>query len=847
MTRIYADSIQYVFENIGDSFIAPLPERLRFSVADGHTSKNFAPKEILTKDYILEALFHKEGNKEGSCWCPATFADGHRANAKAEQSELAVLDCDRGDRLDDIVAAIECSGYAALVTSTHSHLTEGVYVSVTTWNRWCERNTGSDAPDYLIAHGYRDHVAAGATFVEVDGKKKVFPRKGDRFFKIRHAPCEKYRVQLFSKPWVRSNYQDARSAAKAYKEGLTNLADELGLTIDRAATDPARLFFDPRHRPGADCDAVFIPGTLAHVWPIEDSERPEPDFREFRYKALPIEDVRAMVDIIPNDHHFADRSAWIAMLGAIKAATGGSAEGMGVAEAWSASWTDGVHDSAAFEKAWSSLTDKPGGATVGTLIFHARRCGWMSKSDADELAPHGDAWNGKRFAARYRDKVLYVAATAEWMGYNEPAWDRLPAPALDDLCKAVSREVLQGRLDDFRSDPDNGRAEKLFNDARRVHSTLPLIRRFAEAGASEPGMFVNSPADFNRHNDLFCTRSHVIDLIAGSVVDCAPELFLSKRGGTIYDSAARAPKWTAFLKRTMPDPELRAFVQRAVGYTATGRVDEEVVFTLFGNGANGKSVFANVVSAAFGDYAASFGSALITKGKNDNEAARMVARMPGLRMALVNETAVGDIWDSQRLKELASREKMSARLLYREAFDFMPTAKIWIRTNHLPGVLDAGDGFWRRILAIPFTERILAAERIADLDRKIIQQELAGVFNWILEGVQKWRQSGLNAPLAVTAVTAEYRKETDLMGLWLEECCIERPNAKVKVSDAFESYADYCEKMGASAGTQMSFSRAMTSRGVRRDPRTAVRRFVGLELKASYGAEDVFADVEELV
>lgn len=849
MNIIYADALQDVLELTGDALINRLPASLCFSAADTHSSKSFKRRKISTKDYVLQALVHREGRKEGSCWCPATFAQNRRSNINAEAATLAVLDCDRGDRFQDIVAALEQRGYAALITSSHSHLSRSVFVSKTAWQGWSERNPAAEVEAYLAAQGFREHVVAEAAFEEVDGHRKVYRRNGEHFYKIHHAPCEKYRIQVFSMPWRLSDYDDANSAASAYRSGLLKLADELGLRIDRSATDPARLFYDPRHRAGAKFEAAFIPGGLADVWPanIHDDQDPDPDFEQSSFRILPIEDVRAMVEMVANDHHFDPRPAWLAFLAAIKLATGGSEEGKAIARAWSARWTGGVHDADAFEKAWQSLTHKAGGATIGTLLYHARRCGWTGNSDADDLAPHGDAWNGKRFSKKYRGTVLYVSSTTEWMRYQAPAWTRLSSPAVDELCKDLSREILTGRLDELRSNPDDHRAERLFSEAKTVHRKLPLIRRFAEAGASEPDMFVDSPAAFDRHNDLFCTQTGVIDLITGAVSGGSPNLLLAKRGGPNYDPAGRSPRWTSFLKRILPDAELRAFVQRAVGYTATGWVDEEVVFTLFGNGANGKSVFANVVSAALGDYAASFGSALITKGKNDNEAARMLARLPGIRMGLVNETAVGDIWDSQRLKELASREKMAARLLYREAFDFMPTAKIWIRTNHLPGVLDAGDGFWRRILAIPFLEQIPAGERVPDLDRKIISEELPGVLNWILAGARDWRRSGLKPPRAVLAVTADYRKETDLMGLWLDECCVQKSDARVKVSDAFESYSGYCESMGASAGTQMSFSRAMTSRGIRRDPRTAVRRFVGFELKFSHARQEFFEDVDDLV
>lgn len=127
--------------------------------------------------------------------------------------------------------------------------------------------------------------------------------------------------------------------------------------------------------------------------------------------------------------------------------------------------------------------------------------------------------------------------------------------------------------------------------------------------------------------------------------------------------APTQPRKMDFLDWVLSDRGVREFVRRAIGNTLTGPVEEEKFFMCHGVGANGKSTFANIIAAMIGEYAGSFGAALVTRNKNENEAVRLVARLPGLRLALVNETAIGDLWDLARQKELASREPIAVRPL----------------------------------------------------------------------------------------------------------------------------------------------------------------------------------------
>ncbi len=457
---------------------------------------------------------------------------------------------------------------------------------------------------------------------------------------------------------------------------------------------------------------------------------------------------------------------------------------------------------------------------------------------ADRLTPFGDVSNGARHADRLRGQRLYVSTEQRWLTWTGQSWAAQSPEEVAADTKETSAALLAEAAKAAAEEPGGQNQHRLVL-AGRLHASAPALGRMEQLARSEPGMSVHTPADFDTNPFALTALNGILDLRTGELRLARPDDRVSKLAGTAFDANAKAPLFLAFLAKIMPDPAHRAFMQRVAGYLLTGSVEEERFFVAYGNGANGKSVLANVLAAVLGEYAGSFGAALVTRGAAENEAERMKARLPGKRLALVNETAVGDLWDSQRIKELASRERIAARLLYREAFDFWPTHKLFIRTNHLPGSLDAGDGFWRRCVPIPFTEQIAEAERIPALDRLIIETELPGVLNWMLAGALAWRRDGLAVPAKIMAEVAGYREDTDLLGQWLTECTEQDTSARLAVGEAFNSYADFCRSLGAHSGTAMTFFRAMTAKGFARDPsRKGGRRFVGIRLREAKFPDD---------
>ena len=200
--------------------------------------------------------------------------------------------------------------------------------------------------------------------------------------------------------------------------------------------------------------------------------------------------------------------------------------------------------------------------------------------------------------------------------------------------------------------------------------------RYLRQQKVSPAWFCMAHGEFDLNPMFFGVENGMLDLRSGDLLDPSPDQMISKIGRVFFDKSATAPQFQQFLQQFMPDAEMCGFLQRAVGYTMTGSVDEEVIFFMYGVGANGKSLFGNIIHALLGEYSVSLGAALITKNKHENEAERLKARLPGARLAQINEVAQGDIWDDQRMKELASREPISARYLHKEAFQFNPTHKI---------------------------------------------------------------------------------------------------------------------------------------------------------------------------
>jgi putative DNA primase/helicase len=145
-----------------------------------------------------------------------------------------------------------------------------------------------------------------------------------------------------------------------------------------------------------------------------------------------------------------------------------------------------------------------------------------------------------------------------------------------------------------------------------------------------------------------------------------------------------------------------------------------IIIFCVGTGANGKSIFGNVVSAIMGQYSTAAPSSILAARRVDDHSARSdLAMLHGARIVSINELPGGMMLDENVAKQLAGREPISARFLYKEHFTFLPRFTPWVRTNHRPIIKGTDNGIWRRLVIVPFRRTFAPEAQDNGLETKL--------------------------------------------------------------------------------------------------------------------------------
>jgi putative DNA primase/helicase len=201
---------------------------------------------------------------------------------------------------------------------------------------------------------------------------------------------------------------------------------------------------------------------------------------------------------------------------------------------------------------------------------------------------------------------------------------------------------------------------------------------------------------------------------------------------------------------------------------------------------------------------------------------------------MMNETGQGARFDEAKLKDLTGGDRLTARFLHAEFFDFRPTHKLIIRGNHKPAITGTDEGIWRRLRLIPFTVVIPPDERDPYLLDKL-RAELSGVLRWAVEGCLAWQRDGLKAPEAVLVAVSDYRDEADTLGRFIAENCTVRNLAQVKASAFQRAYATFCREADERPIPSKDLPAELERRGYRYQRTKAARLYLGLELTNDAG------------
>lgn len=449
-------------------------------------------------------------------------------------------------------------------------------------------------------------------------------------------------------------------------------------------------------------------------------------------------------------------------------------------------------------------------------------------------AEPGDILAGRLFAQVWRGKLKYVAQAGRWLRWGGTRWVWCACGEEMAAAKELADRVLAWAVALARQDAERHKKRLAF--ALRLQN-LPRLEAMIALARSEEGVPVGHLTELDPDPWLLGVRNGVVDLKTGGLLAPDPGMLITRQCAANYDPEAQCPQWERFLDSVFDgDAETVAYIQRALGYTLTGTVGEEVLLLCFGHGANGKSVFANVVSTIMADYAQAAPPTLLTARRDGDAGPRNdIARLCGARAVQANELQQGDRLDEQVVKMLAGREMLSARFLHREYFDFWPTAKPWLRTNHRPVVTGDDDGIWRRLHLIPFRRRFTEEERDPWIEQKLLD-ERDGILAWMVRGCLDWKRGGgLRPSQTVRRESAAYRKESDLLGEFLDDRTERAPDARVAQGEMYAAWKLWNDAGGTRAGSKASFSRKLTERGHTEARSNGKRYYAGLALRPAGG------------
>ena len=419
------------------------------------------------------------------------------------------------------------------------------------------------------------------------------------------------------------------------------------------------------------------------------------------------------------------------------------------------------------------------------------------------------------FARRHAEGLRFVAAWGKWFIWTGTYWRADDTLRAFDLARAVCRGASA------LVPPKQRKLAAAVAGAKTVAAVVTLARADRRLAATVD--------QWDADPWLLNTPDGTIDLRTGELTPHRRADYHTKI--TSVAPGDSYPGWLEFLDRIMGgDAELIKYLQRLVGYALTGSTREHALFFGHGTGANGKGVFINTVAGILGSYAVTAPMETFIASNTDRHPTDL-AGLRGARLVTSQETEQGRRWAEAKIKTLTGGDRVSARFMRQDFFEFTPLFKLLIAGNHKPGLRGVDEAIRRRLHLIPFVVTIPEAERDKDLPEKL-KAEWPGILRWAIDGCLEWQRVGLDPPTAVRQATEAYLAAEDAFAQWLDERCCYDPIYSERSGALFANFKAWAEAAGEYVGSHKRFSQNLEDRGFIRDRDEAGQRiFRGLALR----------------
>jgi putative DNA primase/helicase len=453
-------------------------------------------------------------------------------------------------------------------------------------------------------------------------------------------------------------------------------------------------------------------------------------------------------------------------------------------------------------------------AALGLRRLRVRATQRPPKNSDDDLA--------LAFAEKHCGELRYVSGWDVWLLRGPYRWSPDVLGAVQQRVRLVVRTAAN-RL--------TGRDAKALASAKTNSSVERLAR--------SDSLLAATTEQWDTDRQVLNTPSGVVDLLTGSLRKQSADDYFTKV--TEVGPGTGCARWLHFIDQaTGSDKALAAYLQRVAGYMLTGETSEQAMFFLYGTGANGKSVFVSTLAGIMGDYSGVAPIEALTESRTERHPTEL-AMLRGRRLVTAVETEQGKNWAEGRIKALTGGDRIAARFMRQDYFDFQPDFKLLVAGNHKPNLRTVDEAISRRFQLIPFNVTVPASQREADLvDR--LKTERPGILQWMIDGCLMWREQGLSPPEAVVGATRAYLESEDSVGSWIEECCLVEGSASL--ANLYRSWSGWARSKGEIPETNKWLSKMLEARGFERRKIDKGVVFRGLSLQVTHYSHRPNADAD---
>jgi putative DNA primase/helicase len=435
-----------------------------------------------------------------------------------------------------------------------------------------------------------------------------------------------------------------------------------------------------------------------------------------------------------------------------------------------------------------------------------------------------DAGNAEALEYLHGDRFRFDHTRGKWMVWNGKYW------CIDDAGEAdrAALDTARARQSAALTVLDSKQKEEQVKWGIRSESAF--ARRATLSSAQSVKSLATTTGDYDRNPFLLTVGNGMLDLTTGELRQSQSVDLITRATAVNYLPSAKCPRWLRFLDEIFDaDRKLIQFVRRAVGYSMTGDTREQCLFILCGDGANGKTTFQEIIYELLGTHAAPAPFSTFLVQRNHGSPRNDLAKLHGTRLVKACESAEGGLLDEAVVKALTGGDTISARYLFHEHFDFRPTFKLWLSTNHRPQIRGTDEAIWRRIRLISFSRQFLGKDRDPILLERL-RAELPGVLAWAVEGCLEWLSEGLGDAPAVDDATREYRRDSDQVGRFIKASCHVSPRNQTGGNELYEAYVSWCAGCNEKPESNNAFAKYLAERGFEKKRTRRGVKYEGISL-----------------